>query len=94
MGDTNSGPGVRGTSAGGSCGNLPAALTSLADQVTVLKNQLVGATEQVHWTGPAAAAFREHATARYGMLTQLIHELTDSAATARSLQCLVGAPAP
>jgi hypothetical protein len=89
MGDVDIGWDARGASAGSSCGDLPAALTALVNQVTAVKIKLAGISEQVRWVGPAAVAFHDHAATRYGTLAELVQELNGSAAVAHSLQCLV-----
>ena len=84
------GVGDLGAAAGGPCGDLPAALAQLVEQVATVKTRLAGRTSQVRWTGPAAAAFQEHVSMRYGALAELIQELSESAAAAECLHCLKG----
>ena len=82
-----------GGGAGGPCGDLPAALAQLVEQVAAVKTKLAGRTDQVRWSGPAAAAFPEHAAARYGALAELVQEVSESAAAAECLHCLKGVAA-
>jgi len=90
-GQGENGPGDgHGATVGGSCGDLPGALATLVDQVATVKAGLAGAVERVRWTGPAALAFQDHATARFGTLAELLQELSNAAAASHSLQCLVG----
>ena len=84
------GQGAHGDAVSGPCGDLPTALAALTDQVTAVKTRLAGMVEQVRWAGPAAEAFHSHATSRLGTMGELVQELSDSAAAAHSLQCLVG----
>jgi uncharacterized protein YukE len=82
-----------GGGAGGPCDDLPAALAQLVEQVAAVKTKLAGRTDQVRWTGSAAAAFHDHAATRYGALAELIQELSESAAAAECLHCLKGVAA-